>query len=656
MLRAFTVKTPNIWLKSASSLGVTIILMSSLAIVPTAAAAVPTTVSPGSNDQLFSDSSQEFGVPKQLLLAISYNETRWQSRAATPSVDDGYGPMDLRQPDRSSEDGRGDNRHDSRRSVKKADSGSLDQAATLLQVDPSTLKKDDRQNIRGAAAVLAMYAKQLNGDKLPADIAGWYNATAKYSGSDDEDAARAYADSIYATIQQGAAAAPDATVQKLAPTPDSAPKDSSLRSLGLPKKNKPATNASGAQCPKSLVCRFVPAGYAQNSSDPADYGNYDHANRPKDMSIKYIVIHDTEGSYQSAINHFQDTSSYVSCNYVIRSADGEVTQMVRNEDVGWCAGDWYVNMHSINIEHEGFAAQGDAWYTEAMYQSSAKLVRYLAAKYNVPLDREHIIGHDDVPTISPASMPNQHWDPGPYWDWNHYMALLHGVSDQAERSAAGGGHGSQKVVSISPDFATNQPVVTDCSSGTCAALPAQGTNLVYLRTAPSATAPLVSDKYVHADGAAGTTGIDDWGSKAATGQRYAVAAKQGDWTAIWYGGSKAWFYNPANKPTAVSVKSATVTPRNGKVSIPVYGAAYPESSVYPSGVPVQTLSALYTLPAGQSYATTGENLPTDYFYDATINYSLPHDHEVIRGNEKYYQITYNKRIAYVKASDVTLRD
>jgi len=61
------------------------------------------------------------------------------------------------------------------------------------------------------------------------------------------------------------------------------------------------------------------------------------------------------------------------------------------------------------------------------------------------------------------------------------------------------------------------------------------------------------------------------------------------------------------------------------------------------------------MPAGQAYATTGEIIPTDYYYGPTFDYSMPRDHTVITGYQKYYQITYNHRVAYVLASDVSLR-
>ena len=39
--------------------------------------------------------AREFGVPAGLLLAISYDQTRWARPGGSPSVDGGYGLMDL---------------------------------------------------------------------------------------------------------------------------------------------------------------------------------------------------------------------------------------------------------------------------------------------------------------------------------------------------------------------------------------------------------------------------------------------------------------------------------------------------------------------------------------------------------------------------------
>ena len=127
---------------------------------------------------------------------------------------------------------------------------------------------------------------------------------------------------------------------------------------------------------------------------------------------------------------------------------------MRHNDVAWHAGNWYVNMHSIGLEHEGIAEDGGLWYTEAMYRTSARLVRYLANRYDIPLDRGHIIGHDQVPGPTPAYVPGMHWDPGPYWDWEHYFELL-GAPIDAPVADPG-----NRVRTIAPNGQRNRPIAT----------------------------------------------------------------------------------------------------------------------------------------------------------------------------------------------------
>ncbi len=96
------------------------------------------------------------------------------------------------------------------------------------------------------------------------------------------------------------------------------------------------------ECPRNADCRFVPAVYEQTDpSDPNAYGNYDPADRPDDGNeIRYILIHSTESTYDSTINAFGDPSHGASTHYVIRSSDGEITQMVRTDDLAFHAGNW----------------------------------------------------------------------------------------------------------------------------------------------------------------------------------------------------------------------------------------------------------------------------------------------------------------------------
>jgi N-acetyl-anhydromuramyl-L-alanine amidase AmpD len=612
--------------------------------------------------------AREFGVPVNLLLAISYDESRWESRGDSPSVDGGYGLMNLTARTFPAEDGRGDPTRPAPPAVTLVTThDTLGEAAHLLHAPVMALKTSERQNIRGAAALLARYARDVGGGSLPASLGGWYGAVAAYSGDTTSQLARLFADQVFRTLRRGASATTsDGQVLRLRPVLGLRPDRAGLSELGL-KPAAPSQAAARADCPAGLHCAWRPAAYHQNDPrNPRDYGNYDKARRPSrmrnpaghrvSMKIKYIIIHDTEGSYHSAIATFQDPASQVSANYVIRSSDGAVTEMVRPENVSWGAGDWYVNMHAINIENEGFAAHGRAWYTKAMYRSDAALVRYLAARYRIPLNRAHILGHEDVPGPTNFYTRAQHWDPGPFWNWNHFMALVHRVSDAAEQANGGAAsRGHHRLVTIDPTFAANRPKVTDCSPTRCVTLPKQPANFVYLHTGPGSSYPLIGDRLLH-PGGHGTTVDSDWGDKATTGEVFVFAGRHRSWTAIWFSGRKAWFRNPAGSHrTARYTGGQVITPKAGRRSIPVYGAAYPEAAAYPRAVPVtRAVKLAYTIRAGQAYPTIGT--PTDFYYAVTVNSSRPDDHTVIIGKRLYDQISFNHRKFFVRASGVTVKN
>jgi hypothetical protein len=156
-----------------------------------------------------------------------------------------------------------------------------------------------------------------------------------------------------------------------------------------------------------LASGFVPAhpsNYVENGMDDP----------------QYVIIHQMEGSYQSTLYWFQDPASDVSTHYIMRSIDGEITQMVEHADMGQHIGGY--NPMSFGIEHEGFIYE-PGWFTWEAYVSSAQLTRWLCDNFDIPVDRDHILGHVEVPGAS-------HTDPGPYWDWDMYMAIVHDVVPQ----------------------------------------------------------------------------------------------------------------------------------------------------------------------------------------------------------------------------------
>jgi N-acetyl-anhydromuramyl-L-alanine amidase AmpD len=141
-------------------------------------------------------------------------------------------------------------------------------------------------------------------------------------------------------------------------------------------------------------------------------------------TINGIVIHDTEGRFIGSVRVLQRARTEASAHFVV-SRSGQIVQLVPISDVAWHAGNSYWNLHSIGIEHEGWA--GRRAYTEAEYRASAKLVAYLAHRWTIPIDRKHIIGHAEVPDPYHRGRyggVSHHTDPGRYWNWAHYMSLV----------------------------------------------------------------------------------------------------------------------------------------------------------------------------------------------------------------------------------------
>ncbi|MCX3063755.1 N-acetylmuramoyl-L-alanine amidase [Streptomyces sp. GXMU-J5] len=631
----------------------------------------------------FASAAREFKVPQSVLMAVAYQQSRWDTHAGKPSMTGNYNVMGLTQvsstqvhkpstSERTRElNLRGEEHpgafHPSKHvlaEVGAVQTGkpalhTLDRAAKLIGTDASSLRSDRDQSVRGGAALLAEYERAATGG-LPTDPAQWSAAVARFSQSPDSRGAAQFTARVYAHMRSGISRVtadgqrvtlppqpglrPQATTAAYSTTGGTSTGTATATDASYVTGTTTSTSTMTPECPSGLTCNVAPAAYQQTSStDKTQYGNYDIANRPTDGdAIKYIVIHDTESSYSSAVSEFQDPTAGASAHYVVRSSDGLVTQMVPTKDVAWHAGNWYTNEHSVGIEHEGFALKGGSWYTESEYESSAALVKYLANKYGVPLDREHIIGHDDVEGPLDAYVSGMHWDPGTYWDWNHYMSLLGAPTNS---NPAGSPLVAGEVVRIAPPFSTSyEPTVSGQS--------AQPANFVYLRTSPSSSASLISNPYF----SSGTTVASDWGDKAVAGQDFVVATQQGDWTAIWYGGKEAWFHNPHGAYTVpVSDTSAfkVVTARDGVSSIPVYGRAYPEASAYPTGLTAKPVTPLtkYSIPAGQAYVAIAPE-KSSYYRSTTFDGSSTYDRTVISGTTTYYPIRFNHRLGYLSSADV----
>lgn len=426
-------------------------------------------------------------------------------------------------------------------------------------------------------------------------------------------------------------------------------------------------NTGDPDCPPDTVCDDTPAAYAlRDPKSGNSYGNYDLANRPLDgLEVRYIVIHTTDLSWDLTIKIFQDPTNAAAAHYLVRSSDGRIAKFIAPRHVAWHAGNWYYNMHSIGIEHEAWAFEGHKWFSDAMYAASAKLVRHLARRYGVPLDRAHILGHDEVPGISPARQKSMHWDPGPYWDWDRYMKLLRAADpvtpdgDPADEQpdTLTDARAPGAVVTIAPDYAQNVQPVTYCYSpdetSDCRDAPAHPVHFLYLRKAPDPLAPLIENSYLSVWPG---DRMYNWGNKVGSGTRWVLAERQGDWDAIFFSGQKGWLYNPGHKSTRLA-QATVVTPRAGLATVPVFGVGYPQPAAY---VPPKTAVAMdktYDIEAGQKYVAM-QRVTADYYWARTYvekdKYGTTADQTVVRDGTEYFLINFNHREALVRVADMEL--
>ncbi|WP_447040147.1 N-acetylmuramoyl-L-alanine amidase [Streptomyces sp. DSM 118878] len=157
----------------------------------------------------------------------------------------------------------------------------------------------------------------------------------------------------------------------------------------------------------------------------SDY-NWRRADRPDDFGIDRVVIHVVQGGYDTALRVFKDPGHGAATHYVVRK-DGHIAQMIRELDVAFHAGNKSYNERSIGIEHEGFVDQKSS-FTDEMYAASARLTAGICRRYDLPVDRKHIVGHVEVPGTD-------HTDPGPHWDWDRYIRLVREARARPEKPA-----------------------------------------------------------------------------------------------------------------------------------------------------------------------------------------------------------------------------
>jgi N-acetyl-anhydromuramyl-L-alanine amidase AmpD len=321
-------------------------------------------------EKFFQNASREFQIPSDLLKAIAFSETRWFP--ASPENNNRSGKFEPEHPPVYGVMGLRSDEWFGR---------SLEEAANLLHTNTEVLMANTQSNIRGAAAILDSHFK---GDKSRGELLNWREAIESYSGIPNKEDANLYAQEVFQVLQEGY---------------DN--NNIHIRAHQLNLKFKDTSSIDW---------------------DPSP--NFDASgNQPG-----YIINHMTEGSFAGAVSWLKNPKSKRSVHFIIRSRDGYIKQLVKEQDAAWHVHCW--NPYTVGVEHEGFMKNPD-YFTERMYRSSAALSSKLASQWQIPKDDMHIVGHNfwSTPRFKKSPLAalgacNDHMDPGKLWNWKHFYQLI----------------------------------------------------------------------------------------------------------------------------------------------------------------------------------------------------------------------------------------
>jgi N-acetyl-anhydromuramyl-L-alanine amidase AmpD/N-acetylneuraminic acid mutarotase len=350
------------------------------------------------------NASSEFGVPLPVLQGLAFVESRWNQVIPQGNSDSqaAYGVMGLRDDDWFGH--------------------SLLQASRLIGQTPEQLRQDATANIRGTAALLAVLYKQQypRASASTQDMALWEPILEKYSGIHDQQLAKSFAFQVFSRVYQG------------------------LSGPGFVVEANPLADFTNVTnlTPEGPSTQLTTEASAQHTGYPGatwegPVPSNNFLTGRNGHSISFIILHTTESTATSAVDWFLNSSSGVSAHYVV-SEDGTIYQLVSDTDTAYHSGNLQYNEEAIGIEMEGYAdgqSSDFSWQTTAQVAAVEKLVSWLVSQYSVPVDRAHIIGHNQVPDLDASAGGycsgteywggcDNHHDPGAWWNWNTLMTSL----------------------------------------------------------------------------------------------------------------------------------------------------------------------------------------------------------------------------------------
>lgn len=175
--------------------------------------------------------------------------------------------------------------------------------------------------------------------------------------------------------------------------------------------------------------KFILEDYIYRDSSKTDPDGFSpNCFKGRKNHVPNLIVCHTNSTYSSLIHHFYDKQYQVSSHFIIRR-DGHIKQAVSLDDSAWANGtslddssDVYykfasskivrstldnANYITFSIEHESFDGTLTKKQKEATVVVMRKIIQYVKEKYNYDflIDREHIIGHNEVNPVVRTKCP-----------------------------------------------------------------------------------------------------------------------------------------------------------------------------------------------------------------------------------------------------------
>lgn len=212
--------------------------------------------------------------------------------------------------------------------------------------------------------------------------------------------------------------------------------------LGGCGKELPSTETTAPTEPTTAYFqREVYSKYAEK-----DYIEFENSSWLREFKPEFVMIHftsavmlDRDNPYDAELNRSIFEDYEIGINYII-DREGKITCYLPENRAAWHAGEGEynneerltnkMNKYSIGIEvmaigsvddmaqymssAEYYSLNSDNYgYTEAQYESLKLLVDDICERHDIPVDKFHIIGHEEY--------SSEKTDPGELFDWSRIV-------------------------------------------------------------------------------------------------------------------------------------------------------------------------------------------------------------------------------------------